>query len=292
MLKKILYFVAGAAILFNSAIFAEIIETSEIATVQNYVTEDSLVLMNITGTLYAPGTALADNQWRMFFEKRVKELVKDEAVAERMINTIKNEIVKKLPKKPVEETTAQFVAQLQSRKIPVLGITRKQMKTAYANNFDVITSKHLLSVGIDLGKTLSYLTVQGNDDENQALAHGIIFTNKKMLGPSLLAFLNRLETKPAKIILVDDAEKNLKSAEEALQGHEIVFEGFRYSRSDKQNADFDPVLGTIEFFAFIADGSTMTDEEASQLKERTANIDYTALLDQYIILEAYYGYRS
>lgn len=283
MLKQMVSFVAVAAA-FTCTLWGEIRETNEIATVQDYVTEDSLVLMNLTGTLYAPATTLADNRWRLYFEERVKALiVNDEDFAQPFINATKNFIVNKIPKKAVEETTAQFVADLQNRKIPVLGLTRKSPSTAYARNFGDITHYHLLSVGIDLEKTLPYLAVQGQDDENQTLAHGLVFTKKKPAGTSLLAFLDRLETKPAKIIMIDDAEKNLKSVEEALEGRGIAFEGFRYSRTDENNAHFDPDLGTIEYFKFVFENQIMKDEEASELKSKPADISYADALDAFIL---------
>src|SRR5205823_1789198 len=146
-------------------------------------------------------------------------------VAEQFINKIKNEIVSNIPKKPVEEFTPEFIAHLQEQKIPVLGITRKQLSTAYADNFGQITSNHLNSIGINLEATLSYLNVKENNDNSPfSFAYGLIFTNTRAVGPILLDFLNRLENQPAKIIMIDNSYDSLKNAEVALSGSDITFD--------------------------------------------------------------------
>lgn len=285
MLDKFLsIFTAAIILLFPSIpLSADIIEMNEISTIQHYVKNDSLVLFNITGTLYEPATTLADNQWRIYFTERVNTLVSDKISAERFINKIKNEIVNNLPKKAVEEFTPQFIVHLQNHKIPVLGITQKQMATPYAENFGSITRNHLLSIGINLENTPSYLNVKGEDDILHSFAYGLIFTNKKPVGPAILAFLNRLENQPAKIIMVDNSLDSLKNAEITLSTANIPFEGFRYGRSDRLKANFDPILGNIQFFAFMNKKQIISDEQAMQIKQSHPEVDYNALLDTHIL---------
>lgn len=277
---------ASIIVLFNSAISAGIIETNEMATIQPSVTEDSLVLLNVTGTLYQPATTLADRQWRNHFEERVNALISNKQIAERMINKVKNEIVNYIPKKPVEEFTPQYIVQLQEQKIPVLGITQKQMATPYAENFGLITRNHLLNIGIVLENTLSYLKTKGEDDANHSFAYGILFTNKKPVGPAILSFLERLENKPAKVIMVDNSLRSLQDAEEALLKTTIAFEGFRYGRSDILIINFDPIIGDIQFLAFVKQKEILSDEQAKQIKQANPDVDYSSLLDHYILEKA------
>lgn len=244
---------------------ADIIETHEIASVQNPIDNDSFVLFNITGTLYEPATTLADNQWRIYFTERAQTLVSDRASVECFVNKIKNDIVNHLPKKSVEDFTPRLIANLQSQQIRVLGITQKQMVASYADNFGLMTRNHLLSIGIDLEKTLSYLHLKNDsgDDGSHSFAYGLIFTNGKSVGPAILAFLERLQSKPTKIIMIDNSRRNLENAQMALASTDIKFKGFRYGRADMRKAHFDPLVGTIQFFAFINEGRIMSDEEAN-----------------------------
>lgn len=144
----LLYIALFACVLF-SPLSATIVETNEISSIDNSVTKDSLVFLNVTGVLYEPANTLADNRWRMYFAERVNTLVSDQAAAGCLINKVKNDIVQNLPKKPVEEGSSQMITSLQNQQIPVLGITQKQMSAPYADNFGVITKNHLLSVGVD-----------------------------------------------------------------------------------------------------------------------------------------------
>lgn len=260
----------------------EIIETNEIARVLDYASRDSLVLFNITGTLYKPSNTLSDHQWREYFEERVKKNISNNVIAERLINTTKNDIVQKIPKKPVEDVAAEIISNLQKESVPVLGLTAKRVSTPYADNFGLITSRHLISLGIDLEKTVSYFDVAANEDEGFSFAYGMIFSNKKAVGPALESFLKYTSYTPSQIIVVDNSHKALENVEAALAGKGIDFKGLRYGRADEQRAAFDPVLGTIQFLSFINEGKLLTDEEASQIRLDQSGIDYDSLLDALI----------
>lgn len=286
MLKHFLAFLVGTVISLTQFfhVSAEIIETNEISSLEEYVTADSLVLLNVTGTLYEPGNTLADRQWRDYFAERVNALVSDKIIADRLINKVKNDIVTHLPKKTVEDCVPQLIANLQHQQIPVLGITQKQMATSYADNFGLITSKHLIGLGINLEGTLSYLNVKSDtDNSNHSFAFGLIFTNKKPVGLGILSFLDRLAYKPEKIIMVDNSRDNLEDAEAALASIDIKFEGLRYGRADINKTNFDPILGNIQFIAFVKTGQIIYDEEAAQIKLRNPDVDYSILLDNLIL---------
>lgn len=280
---KISYIII-TAIVFLSGIQlnAEIVETKEMSAVQDYVTADSLLLFNITGTLYDPATTFADNRWRVYLTKRVNAIVSDQETANKFINKIKNEIVSHLPKKAVEDFTPHFVNRLQCQRIPVLGITQKRVVAPYADNFAAITSNHLLSLGINMENTLSYFKVQGEDGVSHSFAYGIIFTNHMPVGPAIVEFLSRLENQPSRIIIVDNDIGNLINAESSLNAI-IPFTGFRYVHSDNLKRDFDPTLGNIQLFAYINEKKIISDEQAMHIKQTHPELDYDKLLDDFIL---------
>lgn len=264
-------------------LMGEIIETKEIRTLLPYVNKDSYIFFNITGTLYAPSTTLSDNQWREYFSTRVKQKINDPDISQKMIDQIKNMIVQKLPKRNVEEITPQLIANLQDQKIVVFGITKKQMATSYADNFGLITRNHLLSLGINLEKTLSYLSTEKIENENgYSFAYGILFTNKQPEGPALLSFLKQNNLHPSSIIMVDNSRESLESVQEALMPTGIAFKGIRYGRADSLKESFDPTLGTIEFFALIHESKILSDAEAVDIKQNHSTVNYEAMLDDYI----------
>jgi uncharacterized protein DUF2608 len=106
------------------------------------------------------------------------------------------------------------------------------------------------------------------------------------VGPAILGFLNRLENKPSKIIMVDDDCDNLENAEATLLTANIPFQGFRYGGSDELKNKFDFVLGNIQFFAFINQKQILSDEQAAQIKQLHPEVNYDSLLDSYILENA------
>ncbi|QLH37376.1 MAG: hypothetical protein HWD61_15540 [Parachlamydiaceae bacterium] len=50
---------------------AEIYESSQIGPAFNYVNQDTLVLLDITSTLYEPSVTMADKRWRTFLPSRL-----------------------------------------------------------------------------------------------------------------------------------------------------------------------------------------------------------------------------
>ena len=265
------------------SVSAEIIETNEIDKVLEYANQDSLVFFNITGTLYQPSNALSDNQWRIYFSKRVKELVADPQAAQALVDQTKNLIVQKIPKKTVEEKVPHLIADLQARKIVVLGLTQKQASTSYADNFAFITQNHLVKLGISLEKSLSYLKRdQKSGEESYTFAYGILFANKNPEGAVLAEFLKTVDPKPSAVIAVDNSRSSLENIQQALEAAGMKFIGLRYGRADAATAHFDATLGTIEFLTFVKEGKILSDAEAAELKAKQPDINYEALLDQYI----------
>lgn len=261
---------------------AEICETHEIETVLNEVNQDCLVLFNISSTLYESSTIFSDRQWREYFAKRVQQIVPDPTVSQKLINRVKNKIVREVPKKLVEEITPELISSLQQEKIPVFAITEKRMTTPYADNFGWITSQHLLNLGINFEATYSYFNALEDRNDKYSFAYGILFTNKKNVGPALISFLETNQYQPSRIIMIDNSQKSLEIVEAALSTTNIAFTGWRYSRTDSHRDTFYPVLGIIEFIAFINENKILSDEEAIQYYSVHSEIDYEAWLDDLI----------
>lgn len=261
---------------------ATIMETDEIAKIKDFVTTDSLVLFNVSDTLYKPSRTLADHQWREYFAGRVKAVVPDSVAAEKLINKVKNTIVNNIPKATVEAITPSLIKDLQQAHIPVLGITQKQMATAYAGNFGLITSNHLQSLGINLRDTLSFFNATEESNNSYSFAHGMLFTNKQPVGPVLVSFLEKNNLIPSRIIMVDNSQESLVSVEKALEQKQIGFVGLRYGRMDLDKGAFNPTLGTIEFLAYTNEGKMISDAEAAQIQAEHQEVDYEVCLDELI----------
>lgn len=279
-------FSAVAVLTTSAGLQADIVESNEISIVREYASDDTLVLFNVTGVLYGPSTTFGDNQWRLYFADRVNKIVKNPEIAQDLIDKVKSESVLNIPKKAIEPITATLIAELQSNEIPVFGITKKLPTTSYAENFALVTSNHLHSIGIELENTMAYLPMnKRGDDGTHTFLYGMIFTSKKPVGQGILGFLKRLIYHPTKIVLIDNERASLEEAEAALAETGIAFQGIRYGRTDDDK--FDPTLGTIEFMAWINDKKVMSDEEALLIKQSNPNVNYEIMLDVYIHRSAF-----
>lgn len=288
MKKIISYLIVSACVFLSSSAQSEIFETEKIADVFNHASEENtLFLFNISDTLYIPSNTLASNLWRLYFAEQTAKMITDPIDANIYINQIKNLIVSNIPKIAAESDTSQLINKLQNNKQPVLGITRKQMATAYADNFGEITYKHLLSIGIDLKKTLDYLTLSDNQDI-YSFNYGIIFTNKLPEGPVLHSFMTRMPSMPNKVVMIDNSYESLESTRAAVEELGINFIGIRYSRYDDSQKNFDPDLGTIQFLQYMKDGTIISDHEANQVKVNHPEVNFEKQLKDFILKQAYH----
>lgn len=273
-------FLALFVLLCVTALQAEIKEADKLSDVNGYVNSESLVFVNISDVLYAPGSTLADNQWRLYFTDRVHHLVNDKEAAEKLINRVKNQIVNDIPKKLVDAEAPTIVQSLQERQIPVLGITRKMPKAPYVSNFDEVTSKHLQTLGIHLEKTMAYLSKGATLSPSYSLAYGIVFTNKQAEGPAVLSFIESLDKLPKAIVMVDNSKEALESVQDALKATGIRFIGLHFDCCYERAQRFDADLGTIEFLSYVNEHKMLSDDDARVIKAKSPHQE--ALLDAYI----------
>lgn len=268
-----------------SQLSGEIIEIESIASLQDYIHEDGLALLNVGETLFSPSCMLADTQWRTYFVERVNKLVSQQEIAQAIIDEVKGLIVEKIPKITPEPITPSLIADLQKKQIPVLGYTQRQIATTYAPNNGLIVNHHLLSMGIDLAKSLDYFDAASYSSEKHDFQYGIIFTNKHSVGPAVAEFLQN-NTGPSQVILVDDDLEVLKETEAVLEPLHIAYFGLRYGRTDTRKVAFDSNIANIQYFSFIQENKLLSDTEALNILLETSEVNYQAKLDHWICLRA------
>jgi hypothetical protein len=284
-MKKILSFIYVFVFTISSAaasLYGEIIETQEIKTLVPFVNQESFVFLNVSSTLYSSSNTLGGQQWREYFFDRIKEVIDDEEVAQQLYDKITTQLTIHIPERSLEEFTPHLITYLQNKNIIILGHTQKRVSTPYANHFGEMIHDHLLSLGIQFERTLTYFPMRKLGQKDFSFIHGILFTNEKPLGSILLSFLKQSVKIPSNIIMVDNSLDSLENVQQALESSGISFVGIRYGRADTLQEQFDPILGIIEFLAFMNEGTILSDEEALNTIPDDKSVDYEALLDQYI----------
>lgn len=270
------------ALISANTLHSAIFESDKIETVLEYADKKTLVLLDITSTLYEPSVTMADKRWRSFFAERAKKVLGDADLAQKLSDKVEGMLVTQIPKKLLETCAPDVVKMLQDQKIPTFGLTLKRLSTSYASNFGEITYNNLVNLGIDLQKSLSYTKVTQGNSSNYTFAYGMIFTNKKPLGIALEDFLPSLNKMPKKIVVVENSFVHLKEIEESLSAQNIEFVGIRYNRGDAKKAQFDPTLGIIQFLHFVGDGQILSDEQALMIKTLAPNNDWNEDLETFI----------
>ncbi|MEI8124969.1 MAG: DUF2608 domain-containing protein [Parachlamydiaceae bacterium] len=277
-------------------IFAnDAIEVTDVSILFEVSNQNTLILTDISDTLYKPCNTISDKKWRTYLAGRVHEIVLDPTLVSKIANSIENIIVNQVDKKLVHKNTPSVIKELQSRGIPLIAISLKNWAAPYDPNFGTTTSNHLKKLGIDLeqsipllgkmqidGSSSFELVQEVNATDEYTFAKGIIFTNKKPLDNALDAFLNRLEKKPAQIVILENSYEHKEKLARVIKAHNIGLTFIKHQPSEHQENAFDPTLGTIEFLRFMEDSRTILDEEAQRIKENSTAVDFEALLKDYI----------
>lgn len=284
-MKKFFFYLISLTLFSTVNLPGTISETDKIESIfGDEVDRETLVLLNLTNTIYTSSNTMGNSLWKNYFSRKVRKLFKDEKVATGVINRVKNKIVKAVQKRLIEEKTSQIISDLQNKQIPVLGLTLKHISRPYANNFGKITARHLLSIGVDFKKTNKYLNIDSSlNDENFQYIYGLIFSQGKSPGKAVESFLNQIDYPINKVIVIDNSADNLKDLEEVLGDTGIAFHGFHYIRNDQEQQSFDPILGNIQFLTFLETNKVISDEEANMIKQTISAKNIHAMLNEAII---------
>jgi hypothetical protein len=252
--------------LMSSALFGVIIETPHFSQIQKHVTPNTLVVLDIDDTLLLPTQTLGTDVW---FQYRVKQNVakgypQSEAFEKASAEW---EAVRHLTQvKLVEQGTDKIVADLQNKRITVMGLTTQGLALGTR------TVQQLQSLNIDLSKT-----APSSQDFYFSICHGvlyrkgILFTAGAPKGESLLKLLDAVGYQPTHILFINDKETHLKDVEKAVIAKGLAFTGLRYSYCDQRVAAFSGEIADIQWkhstFEHI-----LSDEEAVDMQTDCANV--------------------
>lgn len=293
--SKLLMVLLMQASFLTQTFATELIETPHIEKLLETSSKNTLILSDITNTLYKPCNTMSDKKWRTYLVNRVSEVISDSTLASKIATTLENIIVNQIDKGLVHQNMPSVIKELQDKEIPFLAISQKNWSAPYDPHFGVTTSNHLKKLDIDLERSLPFLGKMKNDansnyepiqDVNKTdeytFAKGIIFTNKTPLDKALDAFLNRLEKKPQHIIILENSCEHKEKLETVIKSHNIALTYIRHTSSENPEKSFDPTIGTIEFLQLMKNSKIILDEEAKRIKEDNSSIDYETLLKEFI----------
>ncbi|MDE3046269.1 MAG: DUF2608 domain-containing protein [Verrucomicrobiota bacterium] len=244
-------------LLLTTCLFGEIVEVQSFREIEQHVTPDSLVLLDIDDTLLIPVQMLGCDEW---FQHRMKKHSAEGLSAEDSLekSLAEWEAVRHLTKMDlVEADTNAIVQRMQAQGYMIMGLTTQGLALA---------TRTVLQLGehqIDLLQTAPsksdfYLA---QNSHGVLYRHGILFTSGTKKGKALLAFCDDIGYKPSRVLFINDKATHLADVESAVQERGIPFLGLRYAYSDARKAAFRAELADYQF-SVSTFTHLLSDEEA------------------------------
>jgi hypothetical protein len=221
---------------------AEIIESSSIMSVLNYITTPkTLVVYDIDNTLARPEQELGSDEWFCY--------VVNQKIAEGLdyIDAINAALPVcyyaqfNLPLVATESAIPTLLTTLAEQQVYTMGLTARGLFLAER------THEQLINININF-------CMPEISSEELVLPmkypclykYNIIFSSNNDKGETLLRFLDTINYHPDRIVFVDDKLYHVQAVEKAALSRNIEYVGIRYSACDEYINHFDPVKADIQ----------------------------------------------
>lgn len=223
-------------------ISCKIVEAPHFKDLLNFVTDNTLVILDVDDTLLLPCQTLGNDTWFCYRKKNYEEqgMTPNDALEKTIAEW---EAIRHLTKvRIVESGTEKIIEGLQKRNIAVMGLTTQGLALATR------TIEQLQSLHIDLTKTAPSKEDSYFINEHGVLFRkGLLFTSGTKKGAALLKLFDRIKFHPERIVFINDKATHLKDVEEAVQENGIEFIGLRYGFADSEKASFRPDVADLEW---------------------------------------------
>ncbi len=239
--------VFGLMILCAVPLTGEIVEISNFHEIKQYVSDETLVILDIDNTLLMPQQELGSHQWFRYRVNHYRKMGKSYQEALELAlpewEAVQNITAVQL----VEENIPEVISSLQKQNVKVIGLTTRGLALAMR------TVQQLDSVGIDLSTTApSKEEIPLLNPHAILFRKGILFTAGTHKGKGLQQLLAKVNCKPRNIVFINDKRGNLRQLEEGVNELEIPFTGLRYGYLDNKVRDFRADIADLQFEAFKA----------------------------------------
>lgn len=242
--------------LFFANLTSKIVECSHFHELLNYVTNETLVILDIDDTLIVPVQTLGnDVSFRYRYESLEKQGLSKNIAFDQALGEW--EAIRHLTKmRIVEEGTQDVIKTLQEKNVSVMGLTTQGLALASRSVIQ------LNALDIDLTKTApsvnEYYFMNGH---GVLYRQGILFTSGTDKGSAFLKFCDLAGIVPKCVVFINDKLTHLKDLEKDVEGRSIGFVGLRYGYSDTYVNGFRSDVADIQWRKSTFE-HIMSDEEA------------------------------
>lgn len=174
----------------------------------------------------------------------------------------------------VDARLSDLIKELQARSAKVIALTAQGYGPfGIIKDEGALRVEELKKLGLDFREAFPslesfILNIPSPKNQPPLYREGIIFTDRSSKGEALSAFLQKVQWKPKKIIVIDDGRQHLERIQEALKTHHLSGLLFLYIDGRLAAERPDPDLAQAQFDYLIKNEKWLSDEEARALKKR------------------------
>lgn len=220
--------VVGASALSGETARGQIIDSADMSSIDPWITSDTIVLLDLDNTLFRPTTSLGSAQWFTRIVQGGIDAGFDKITAANIVYPSYTRAMRFTQMEPCDSHIPDLMRKWQKRAYAVIGLTARWPVVAPR------TVEQLRACDVVLGE---------HRWKNQAISFdtpipacfldGIIFANENDKSEILALFLDQANHKGVKrLVLVDDALKNLHTVRREAEELQLEFVGLRYGMED------------------------------------------------------------
>jgi hypothetical protein len=237
---------------------SHLIESADISHVFHHLEEDTLFVFDLDNTLIETAQHLGSDQW---FTYQYDQYAKDGFTHDQIIEVLFPrwvEILHWTQMSLVDPAIPNLLAEMQGKDVAVIGLTKRLPELAPR------TFAHIEPFEIDFSLTAPVKDTIVFDGLNGTLSQqGIIFVGEGInKGDAMIAYLNQMEKKPKKVVIVDDKMSHVKSVAKAMDSCDIDCIGIRFGGADAKVNAFNPKIADLQWKHFP---KGLSDEQALEM---------------------------
>lgn len=236
------------------------------------VNQDTFVLFDVDETLFTPKDLILNPYVRRSWNSYAKETIKNpEIVGLRHAQDgdhFFGQVLSTIEYKVVDLKLVEIISSLQQKNIKTIAFTKMRTGTiGVIHSMEDWRLGHLKRHQFDFSQAFPQyqemqIEVQGSTPA-ALFKNGLLCANGQDKGPVLVAFLAKINWKPAKILFLDDRLDYLESVEASLKGTGIEFIGFHYRQAESFPRTVNEDLAKFQLMHLAKTGVWLGDQEAS-----------------------------
>ncbi len=233
-------------------------ETNDISHALSYAAEGTLFVFDLDNTLIETPQHLGSDQW---FSHQLQHVIDKGHTLNEALELIIPKwlaIQNKTEMHLVDSCVPDLLKNIHQSSLSMIALTKRSPELAPR------TLEQLIPLKIDFSQTSKVAgPIVFTELKDSLYQDGVIFVATGVeKGPVLSAFIKKMETRPKKIVFIDDKMSHIQNVAMAMESIHIPFIGIRYGGTDEKVKSFDPKVADIQWEYFE---KILTDKQAKQL---------------------------